>query len=131
MPYNGASELGGSVAAVSVTFNSGRQGKIPVVAVVDVSGKAASALPDGGDRSGTILAGGQAQTLAAANPARKVLTGQNLSTGDLWVNDLGVAASAGSPSRRVPPGGTFKANYANAVSIWGATTGQAFSADEG
>ncbi|KQM60049.1 MULTISPECIES: hypothetical protein [unclassified Sphingomonas] len=131
MPYNGASELGGSVAAVPVTFTSGRQGKIPIVATVSPDGKSTSALPDGSDRSGTIAAGGAAQQLAPANPNRKVLTGQNLSSGDLWVNDLGVPAGPSAPSRRVPPGATFKANYAGAVSIWGATTGQAFAADEG
>lgn len=131
MPYSGASELGGSVAAVSVTFNSGRQGKIPVVAVVDTSGKPTSALPDGVDRSGTIAAGGTAQSLAVANASRRYLRGQNLSGGDLWVREVAGAAAAGSPSYRVPAGGTFSINTAQDVSIWGATTGQAWSATEG
>ena len=88
-------------------------------------------LPEGSNRSGSITTGGQSQLIAPANPARKVFTGQNLSTGDLWVNDLGLDAGPSAPSKRAPAGATFKANYRNAVSIWGATTGQAFQADEG
>jgi hypothetical protein len=90
-----------------------------------------SMLPAGTDRSGAIAAGGTAQTLAPANPSRRYLRGQNLSTGDLWLNEVGGTASAASPSYRVPAGGTFGINTNQAVSIWGATTGQAWSATEG
>lgn len=88
-------------------------------------------LPAGTDRSGTIAAGGTAQQLAPANQNRRYLRGQNLSTGDLWLNEVGSAAAAASPSYRVPAGGTFGINTNQAVSIWGATTGQAWSATEG
>lgn len=85
----------------------------------------------GTDRSGSITTGGTAQPLAAANTNRRYLRGQNLSTGDLWLNEVGGTASAASPSYRVPAGGTFGINTNQAVSIWGATTGQAWSATEG
>ncbi|KQM58780.1 hypothetical protein ASE65_10475 [Sphingomonas sp. Leaf16] len=88
-------------------------------------------LPTGTDRSGTIAAGAPAQQLAPANANRRYLRGQNLSTGDLWLNEVGGTASAASPSFRIPAGGTFGINTNQAVSIWGATTGQAWSATEG
>lgn len=90
-----------------------------------------SALPIGVNRGGSITAGGTAQVLAPANPSRAFLKGQNLSTADLWINEVGSAAAAAQPSYRIPAGSTFAVNTAQAVSIWGATTGQAFSATEG
>lgn len=92
---------------------------------------ASPTLPSGTDRSGTITTGGTAQQLAPANANRKFLRGQNLSTGDLWLNEVGGTASAASPSYRVPSGGTYSINTNQAASIWGATTGQAWSATEG
>jgi len=84
-------------------------------------------------RSSTITAGGTAQQLCAANTARVGLIVQNLSTGDLWINDLGTA-SAAQPSIRLQSGAYWETppNYGakGAVSIFGATTGQAFSARE-
>jgi hypothetical protein len=41
-------------------------------------------LPAGTDRSGTIVAAGTSQQLAAANATRKGLVGQNISGNDLW-----------------------------------------------
>lgn len=85
------------------------------------------------DRSGTITTGGTAQQLAAANAARLGFSVQNLSTGDLWVNTLGTAAAA-QPSIKLAAGVYFEtpAGYGavGAISIFGATTGQAFSARE-
>lgn len=107
-------------------------------AVVPVS------LPAGGamtDRSGTIAAGGTAQQVAASNAARRYLLIQNLSNGVLWVNTTGPAA-VGQPSIALKAGaaandGTggaivFEGNFipTGAVSILGATTGQAFAARE-
>jgi len=113
------------------------QNAIPVYGV-DLSGNPVAAgqtsqpaLGAGTDRSGSIAAGGTAQQLAPANPNRRFLRGQNLSTGDLWLNEVGGSASAATPSYRVPAGGTFGINTNQAVSIWGATTGQAWSATEG
>jgi hypothetical protein len=84
------------------------------------------------DRSGTILVGGNAQVLFPANAARNGGWLQNLSPYDLWVSDLGLAFSD-QPSMKIPPGALFEFPEAlspGEVSIWGANTGQAFSARE-
>jgi hypothetical protein len=85
------------------------------------------------NRSGTIATGGQAQTLAAANTSRNGLWVQNLSTGDLWLSDVGTAA-AGQPSMKLPPGAYYEfppnGVPTTALSVYGATTGQAFAARE-
>ena len=85
-------------------------------------------------RSGTITLGGTAQQLAAANASRKYLIIQNLSSGDLWFN-FAITAVQSQPSKRLEPfavfvmEGSFVSNQA--ISIIGATTSQAFAADEG
>jgi hypothetical protein len=89
------------------------------------------ALPAGTSRSGSITAGGTAQDLAAANTARKSLTGQNISSGDLWINENGgTAAADGMDAYRVIAGATFKISTNEKISIVGATTGQKFTATE-
>jgi hypothetical protein len=92
--------------------------------------------PQGGtltDRSGTITTGGTAQQVMAANSARQGFSIQNLSTGDLWINPLGTAAAA-QPSIKLAAGVYFEAplgyGAVGAISIFGTTTGQAFSAKE-
>lgn len=84
-------------------------------------------------RSGAITTGGVAQTIAAANPQRRGFFIQNLSTGDLWFSLLGTAAAA-APSFKIVPDAIYEAPYGGvatgAISIFGATTGQAFSAVE-
>ena len=88
-------------------------------------------LPTGTDRSGAITTGGTAQALAASNTARKGLTGQNISSADLWVNEIGGTAAADTAgSYRVAPGATFSVSTSRAISIVGATTGQKFTATE-
>lgn len=85
------------------------------------------------DRSGTITAGGTAQQLMASNASRKGFSVQNVSSGDLWVRETGTAAAA-QPSLKLAPGAYFEtpAGYGSvgAVSVFGATTGQAFCARE-
>lgn len=85
------------------------------------------------DRSGTVTSGGTAQTLMAANSARKGWWVHNLSTGDLYVNDVGTATTAGS-SIKVPSGALYEPPMfgvsTGAISIYGATTSQAFAARE-
>jgi len=82
--------------------------------------------------SGTIAAGGTAQTLMVANTARKGWWLQNNSTDDLWVNCFGGTASAEQPSIRIRAGKMYETpaggSGGNALSIYGATTGQAFTA---
>lgn len=88
------------------------------------------------NRSGTISAGGTAQTLAAANLARNYLLIANPSanTATLWI-DFGVAAVAAAPSIEIRPGGAlvFEAGFipTDAVSILAATTATPFIAKEG
>jgi hypothetical protein len=87
---------------------------------------------DYANRSGTITAGGAAQALAPAWPARKGCLVQNLSTGDLWISEVGTAAAA-SPSIKVPAGSQYicmSPASGQALSIFGATTAQSFAARE-
>lgn len=85
-------------------------------------------------RSGTITLGGTAQSFMTANAARKGWFIQNNSTGDLWVNRFGGTASADQPSIRIRAGRLYETpaggSGGNAISIFGATTGQAFTAGE-
>jgi hypothetical protein len=84
-------------------------------------------------RSGTITTGGTAQVLAAANSSRRGFSLLNLSSGDIWINELGTAA-ASQPSIKIVSGAYFEtpAGYGSVgvISVFGATTGQAFSARE-
>jgi len=86
------------------------------------------------NRSGTITAGGTAQTLAAVNASRKYLIIQNVSAGDLWIN-FTTTAIVGQPSVKIGPDASFvmEASFVSTelISIIGATTGQAFAAKEG
>ncbi len=86
------------------------------------------------DISGTITTGGTAQTLAAANANRKYLLIQNNSSAALWFNFTATAVTS-EPSLQLAVGGSFVMETGlistEAISIIGATTGQAFSAKEG
>ena len=86
------------------------------------------------DRSGTITTGGTAQTLAAANPNRRGFRLMNLSSSDLWVNDKGASATLAQPSFKIIAGAMYESPAFGAstaaISIIGATTGQAFEATE-
>ncbi len=84
------------------------------------------------DKSGTIASGGVAQTLAAAWPNRRGCVIQNQSTADLWVRSGGTAAAT-QPSFRVPAGAQYLCMVPAtdaAISIFGATTAQAYAARE-
>lgn len=85
------------------------------------------------DKSGTIAAGGTAQTAIASNASRRGYWIQNLSAGDLWISDVGPATAA-SPSLKIVAGGLYESMPGNcptsAISIIGATTSQAFAARE-
>lgn len=85
------------------------------------------------DRSGTITTGGAAQQLMAANTARRGYWIQNVSAGDLWINGQGSAA-ASQPSLKIVAGAYYEAPLGGcpttAISVFGATTGQAFSSRE-
>lgn len=88
------------------------------------------------DASGTVTAGGAAQTALTANANRRYLLIQNCDNVDLWVN-FGVVAIVGQPSvclaaasSSPSQGGTlvFSTDYipTGYVSVIGATTGKQF-----
>ena len=85
------------------------------------------------DRSGTITLGGTAQALAPANGNRSYFFIVNLSSGDLWINFTSLAV-LNQPSIRLQAGQSFVFEGAyittEAISVIGATTGQAFTAKE-
>lgn len=92
------------------------------------------------DGSGTITAGGSAQLLFAANPARRGYRVQNIDPAypaeALWISDtsatpsditpgsFGIAACASAGY----PGGSYDGQSVSAVYIYGDTTGHKFSA---
>ncbi len=88
------------------------------------------------DRSGTITAGGTAQTAAAANSGRQYLLIQNLDASeDLWVRFGATAAVAtpGSVKLLGNSGMTFESGpcATGLVSVIAATTGHKFTIWEG
>ena len=86
------------------------------------------------DHSGTITTGGTAQVLMPANPTRTYLAIQNISGGDLWFN-FTTTAVLNEPSFKLTAGSAFTMEGGfvsnEAISIIGATTGQAFTAKDG
>ena len=122
---------------VGTLFTSGAgiaSGALRVVVASDQSAiPAVSPSAAYNERSGTIAAGGTSQTLAAANPTRRFFRVMNLSTGDLWINDKGATAVANQPSFKLVAGAMYETSSCApnaAISIFGATTGQSFSAAE-
>ena len=120
---------------VSPAYDSGRDGAVTLTTQgrlrVDASGTAnAGPLPAGTDRSGTTDAG--AKVLAPANVARLSLTGQNISAGDIWINEIGGTATVGAAgSYKIGPGVAFAIATNRAVSVIGGTgAGQAWTATE-
>lgn len=98
-------------------------------------------LPDGPaigpltDCSGTITAGGTAQTLVAANTGRQYLFIQNVDASeDLWFNYT-TAATADKPSIRLAPRESYESSggfvSTELVSVIAATTGHKYTAKEG
>jgi hypothetical protein len=112
-----------STNAQGVASPVGPQNPLPVV------NTAATAASDG---SGTVAAGGSAQSLfGGVVPVNGFLV-QNNSSAALWICDTGVASNGGASIQLAPNGGIFAtpSGYkpAGAVSLYGGTTGQAFAA---
>jgi hypothetical protein len=101
----------------------GPQNPLPVI---NVAGTAAS------DGSGTVAAGGSAQTLFGGIVPTNGYLVQNNSSGPLWISDVGGASAGGASIQLAANGGIFAtpSGYqpAGAISLYGATTGQAFAA---
>ena len=101
----------------------GPQNPMPVI------NAAAAAASDG---SGAVATGGSAQLLfGGIVPAHGFLV-QNNSSAALWISDVGTASAGGASIQLAANGGLFMtpSGYkpAGAVSLYGATTGQAFAA---
>ena len=132
-----SSGIMGLLRWIGTLFTSGAgvaSGALRVVVASDQTALPTIASPSAfTERSGTVTAGGTAQTLAAANAARRFYRVMNLSTGDLWINDRGAAAVANQPAFKLVAGAMYETSSCAptaAISIFGATTGQAFSAAE-
>lgn len=82
------------------------------------------------DYSGTVAAGAAAQQVVAADTARSYFLFQNLSSADLYLRFTGTA-SAGAGSLKIPAGGSYVLDggfvSSQAASVYGATTGQAYT----
>ncbi len=107
-------------------FVSGKWSNVNVSASNPLPVQNVSASPV--DRSSTITAGGTAQVLLAANANRKGIEFFNNSVGSLWLNVVGTA-TAGGGSIEVRSGGYWSPSVCpvTAISVIGATTGQAFT----
>jgi hypothetical protein len=112
-----------STNAQGVSSPVGPQNPLPVV------NTAAAAASDG---SGTVATGGSAQTLFGGTAPVNGYLVQNNSSAVLWVSDVGAAANGGASIQIAANGGLFAtpSGYkpAGPVSLYGATTGQAFAA---
>lgn len=112
---------------------------LDTVLLVDASGAPYSAasyiLPLGTNRSGTITTGtgngiSSAKTLAPANTSRTSLTGQNISSNDLWLSETGTAAIGAAGSYKIIPGDSFSVVTQRAITVIGTVDGQAWTATE-
>ena len=85
------------------------------------------------DHSGTVTSGGTAQPVCPFNFNRRYFLFENLSSGDLWIA-FGATAIASQPSILIPTKSGFVMELGfvetEAVSVIGATTGQAFTCKE-
>lgn len=85
------------------------------------------------NRSGTITLGNTAQQLMAQNTGRTGFWFQSHSANDLWISEVGTAAAA-QPSLRIATNSLYESPLTgcptSAISIFGATTGHAFSCRE-
>ena len=83
------------------------------------------------DKSDDITTGGAAQTVAAANDARRGFWFQNVSDTEMWISELGTA-TADQPCIKIPAGAMYEFPVVpnTAISVICATTGKAFSARE-
>lgn len=133
--------MGGKYSSTAPTLNEGDtlqnfpvdvNGRVLVSLGSPAGGDSdSSPLPAGSNRSGAIVSSNVAVVMAAANVNRQSLTGQNISTDSLWINELGGTAVAETQgSFEVLPGDTFEISTNRAISVVGGTAGQAWTAVE-
>ena len=85
------------------------------------------------DRSSTITTGGAAQVAMAALSTRKGYFFQNISSESMWGSFTGTAAPSTVGSFEIVPNGIIRSTQVcetTALSIYGATTGQKYTAWE-
>jgi hypothetical protein len=109
--------------AQGISTPVGPQNPLPVI---NTAGAVAS------DGSGTVATGGSAQALFGGIVPVNGFVVQNNSGAALWISDVGIASAGGASIQIAANGGVFAtpSGYkpAGAVSLYGATTGQAFAA---
>ena len=109
--------------AQGISTPVGPQNPLPVI---NTAGAVAS------DGSGTVATGGSAQSLFGGIVPVNGFVVQNNSGAALWISDVGIASAGGASIQIAANGGVFAtpSGYkpAGAVSLYGATTGQAFAA---
>jgi hypothetical protein len=117
------------VHAPAATDNQGISTAVGAQNPLPVINAAGAAAVDG---SGTVAAGGSAQTLFGGIVPANGFMVQNNSTAALWICDVGTASAGGASLQVAANGGVFQtpSGYrpAGAVSLFGATTGQVFAA---
>jgi hypothetical protein len=89
-------------------------------------------LTAGTDRSGTTSGtAGTATTLAAANTARRGLNIQNISAGNIGINENGASAAIGSPGTyTLAAGASLNVRTNRTVSVVGSAASQPYTATE-
>jgi hypothetical protein len=127
-----ALDANGNLVPVHVPSASNAQGVVVPIGPqnpLPVINTAASPANDG---SGTVATGGAAQMLFGGIVPDNGFLVQNNSAAALWISDVGTASSGGASIQIAANGGIFTtpSGYkpAGAVSLYGATTGQAFAA---
>jgi hypothetical protein len=112
-----------AVTNAGVATPVGPQNPLPVI---NTAGAVAS------DGSGTLATGGSAQALFGGIVPVNGYVVQNNSAAALWISDVGTASAGGASIQLAANGGIFATpdgyKPAVAVSLFGATTGQAFAA---
>lgn len=120
----GGNAAGGTIRVVLATDQPALSTPLPV------SPRSSNTLTD---RSGSVTTGSTAQNIMSASAQRRGFFFQNLSTTDLWIRIAGTA-SAGSGSLKIVPDGYYESPdtipAVGLVSLFGTTTGQAFSCQE-
>lgn len=122
----------GSLVPVHVPAASNTQGVATPVGPQNPLPVVNTAATAAGDGSGAVATGGGAQTLFGGIVPDNGFLVQNNSSAALWISDVGIASVGGASIQIAANGGIFAtpSGYkpAGAVSLYGATTGQAFAA---
>jgi hypothetical protein len=122
----------GSLVPVHVPAASNAQGVAVPIGPQNPLPVVNSAAAPAGDGSGTVATGGAAQMLFGGIAPDNGFLVQNNSAAALWISDVGTASAGGASLQLAANGGLFMTptgyKPAGAVSLYGATTGQAFAA---